>query len=275
MMTRLAGALARLTWITSGYGWLAMVVPIVVAAPGYFDGDLSFGTPDGGRRFQSGAVLLRWFVDNLPQIADWRATLLRVVAFSGCPRDGRHDRRGHGSHRGRRLAVRQARARRFRARALPGMRDAGPEPRRDQPGERIQIPATLPPERARCSERSRAWAWGGGTLRLPPRETMTFMPQRPYLCLGTLRDAVSYPQSPALRRDCRGRRAGAGGPRPPCASLDRTDRWDRQLPLEEQQRLAVARLAARAALGRPRRRDQRARPSPSPRARALRSRTGR
>ena len=32
MMTRLAGGLARLTWITSGYGWFAMVVPIMVAA---------------------------------------------------------------------------------------------------------------------------------------------------------------------------------------------------------------------------------------------------
>jgi putative ATP-binding cassette transporter len=43
MMTRLAGGIARLTWITSGYGWLAIVVPIIVAAPGYFDGELSFG----------------------------------------------------------------------------------------------------------------------------------------------------------------------------------------------------------------------------------------
>ena len=82
MMTRLAGGLARLTWITSGYGWLAMVVPIVVAAPGYFDGDISFGTlmmvVGAFNQVQSS---LRWFVDNLPQIADWRATLLRVVAF--------------------------------------------------------------------------------------------------------------------------------------------------------------------------------------------------
>ena len=40
------------------------------------------------------------------------------------------------------------------------------------------------------------WPWGGGTLRLPPRETMTFMPQRPYLPLGTLRAAVCYPAEP-------------------------------------------------------------------------------
>ena len=33
---RLANGLAQVTWITSGYGWLALVVPMVIAAPGYF-----------------------------------------------------------------------------------------------------------------------------------------------------------------------------------------------------------------------------------------------
>ena len=135
MMARLAGALARLTWITSGYGWLAMVVPIVVAAPGYFDGDISFGTlmvvVGAFNQVQSS---LRWFVDNLPQIADWRATLLRVVAF----RDALATVDTIGADTGRievvELAVRQARARRFRARIARNMRDAGTEPRRGKPG---------------------------------------------------------------------------------------------------------------------------------------------
>ena len=84
-MRRLATGLTRLTWITSGYGWLAIVVPIAVAAPGYFGGSLSLG----GLMMVVGAFnqvqqALRWFVDNFSRIADWRATLLRVVAF----RDG-------------------------------------------------------------------------------------------------------------------------------------------------------------------------------------------
>ena len=40
-MGLLSGALSRLTWITSGYGWVAIVVPIIVASPGYFSGGLS------------------------------------------------------------------------------------------------------------------------------------------------------------------------------------------------------------------------------------------
>ena len=82
VMRELASGLARLTWVTSGYGWLALVAPILVAAPGYFAGGLSFG----GLIMVIGAFnqvqqALRWFVDNFPQIADWRATLRRVVAL--------------------------------------------------------------------------------------------------------------------------------------------------------------------------------------------------
>jgi vitamin B12/bleomycin/antimicrobial peptide transport system ATP-binding/permease protein len=82
IMRRLAGSLAQLTWITSGYGRLAIAVPVLVAAPGYFGGGLSLG----GLMMVAGAFYqvqqaLRWFVDNFPRIADWRATLLRVVAF--------------------------------------------------------------------------------------------------------------------------------------------------------------------------------------------------
>src|SRR4030095_4723427 len=50
--------------------------------PGYFSGHMSFGTlMMVAGAFNQVQSSLRWFVDNLPQIADWRATLLRVVAF--------------------------------------------------------------------------------------------------------------------------------------------------------------------------------------------------
>ncbi len=74
--------LTNLTWVTAGYGWFTLVAPILVAAPLYFAGNLSFG----GLMMASGAFnqvqsSLRWFVDNFSTIADWRATLLRVASF--------------------------------------------------------------------------------------------------------------------------------------------------------------------------------------------------
>ena len=70
----------NLTWITAGYGWFTLVAPILVAAPLYFAGSISFG----GLMMASGAFIqvqssLRWFVDNFSTIADWRATR----AFAG------------------------------------------------------------------------------------------------------------------------------------------------------------------------------------------------
>ena len=82
VLRQLALARVRLTWVTAGYGWVALVFPIVVAAPGYFAGRLSFGElmmVVGA--FNQVQQSLRWFVDNTGSIADWRATLLRVMNF--------------------------------------------------------------------------------------------------------------------------------------------------------------------------------------------------
>jgi vitamin B12/bleomycin/antimicrobial peptide transport system ATP-binding/permease protein len=245
MMVRLAGGVARLTWVTSAYGWLAIVAPIVVAAPGYFDGELSFGTlmmvVGAFNQVQSS---LRWFVDNLAQIADWRATILRVAAFRDVlPMvDAIGEEAGH-------IEIVDAKADKL---VLEDVAVALPEEcvTLDQsrvevsPGERIQI-LGKPDSGKSTVFRALAgmWPWGGGTIKLPPRESMMFMPQRPYLPLGTLRAAVVYPAEPDRFDDAAVRaaleRLDLGHLAP---ALDRVERWDRQLSLDEQQRLAFARL---------------------------------
>ena len=249
IMARLAGGLARLTWITSGYGWLAIVVPIMVAAPGYFDGELSFG----GLMMVVGAFTqvqssLRWFVDNLAQIADWRATLLRIVTF----RDALPAVETIGEEAGH-IAVVDGGSDQLvlddLAVAMPGLCATLDQARVEvSPGERIQI---LGKPGIGKSTLFRAlagmWPWGAGTIQLPPRETMMFMPQRPYLPLGTLRAAVSYPAEPGRFGDAAMRAAlERVGLAHLVSSIDVTERWDRQLSLDEQQRLAFARLLLHA-----------------------------
>lgn len=249
LMVRLAAGTARLTWVSSGYGWLAIVVPILVAAPGYFGGTMTFGTlimvAGAFTQVQSS---LRWFVDNLSPIADWRATLHRVVSF----RDALATVDGIGGDSGRIEMVETG----ADALALDGLQLALPDSSATldegsvtiAPGERIQI---LGRAAAGKTTLFRAlagmWPWGSGTIRLPARETMTFLPQQPYLPFGTLRAAVSYPAgadgfdagavTAALER------VGLDHLVP---MLDRADRWDRQLPLDEQQRLAFARVLLHA-----------------------------
>ena len=82
MAREIVGASARLTWITAGYGWVSIIAPIVIASPGYFGGNLSIGelmVVVGG--FYQVNQSLRWFVDNFALLAEWRATLLRVMSF--------------------------------------------------------------------------------------------------------------------------------------------------------------------------------------------------
>lgn len=79
---RIVSAITRLTWITAGSGWFALVAPILVAAPSYLFGEMTFGelmVVVGA--FNQVQTSLRWFVDNFPSLADWRATLVRVASF--------------------------------------------------------------------------------------------------------------------------------------------------------------------------------------------------
>ena len=79
---QLVGAVTKLTWVTAGYGWFTIVAPILVAAPAYFHSAMTFGELMmlvGA--FNQVQQSLRWFVDNFPSIAEWRATLLRVASF--------------------------------------------------------------------------------------------------------------------------------------------------------------------------------------------------
>jgi vitamin B12/bleomycin/antimicrobial peptide transport system ATP-binding/permease protein len=98
VMRRIVRAGTRLTWITAGYGWFSLIAPILVAAPGYFGGDFSFGA----LMMAVGAFIqvqqaLRWFIDNFSTIADWRATLLRIANFRAAA--GTMDRVGAAENR--------------------------------------------------------------------------------------------------------------------------------------------------------------------------------
>jgi putative ATP-binding cassette transporter len=85
-MWRIVGATTRLTWITSGYGWSTIIAPILIAAPGYFRGNLSFGA----LMMAVGAFIqvqqsLRWAIDNFSTIADRRVWSKIPRAAASCP----------------------------------------------------------------------------------------------------------------------------------------------------------------------------------------------
>jgi vitamin B12/bleomycin/antimicrobial peptide transport system ATP-binding/permease protein len=242
---RLSGALARLTWITSGYGWVAIIVPILAAAPGYFGGRLSFGElmmVVGA--FNQVQQALRFFVDHFPKFADWRSALGRIASFD---RSGSELARltGKGEvieirlHPHGRLAFQNLSVALVDGSII--IDDATVEV---QPGERVLIQGASGSGKSTLFRAiAGLWPWGSGTIFTPPAGDMMFLSQRPYLPLGTLRAALCYPKSPEDLRpdqiDAALDRCGLGEYR---HSLDSEERWDRRLSLGQQQRVAFARV---------------------------------
>ncbi len=85
------------------------------------------------------------------------------------------------------------------------------------------------------------WPYVSGSVRRPAAADSLFLPQRPYLPLGTLREALAYPAAEvdaARLHDALARVQLA----PLAGQLDREADWSRILSLGEQQRLAFARV---------------------------------
>lgn len=244
IMRRYVSGVTRLTWVTAGYGWFTIVAPIVVAAPGFFSGDLSIG----GLMVVVGAFnqvqqALRWFVDNFSVIADWRATMIRISTF----------RRALEEVDGIDGACRIERVRsESGVLVFDDVSVASPSACTRlserhvsvRPGERVLIVA--PPGAARrnfLSAVAGLWPWGSGRIGMPTQGPIIFMSARPYLPPGTLREAMAYPDSPArFPNEAYARALERLNLGHLIVKLDVVRRWDRELSGDEQQGAHFARL---------------------------------
>ena len=237
-------ATKRLTFFTSTYGQAAIVFPYLVAAPRYFSGAIPLGgLTQTATAFSQVQGALSWFVDRYADIADWRATVQRLSGFRAAV-DAARSAAAEGA--GPRAAPVEA-----PDLALEGLSLSLPDGRvlvedaaaRVAPGESVLVTG---PSGSGKSTLFRAiagiWPFGSGRVRLPAGARALFLPQRPYLPLGTLRRAVCYPMDAAQVPDdavrAALREAGLGHLED---RLDEEDSWDRRLSGGEQQRVALAR----------------------------------
>ncbi|MER8644835.1 MULTISPECIES: ABC transporter ATP-binding protein/permease [unclassified Mesorhizobium] len=246
-MRNIYKAQINLSWVTDTYGWITVVAPILVASPVYFSGDISFG----GLMMAVGAFnqvhsSLRWFINNIGGIADWRATLMRVADFRIAldETDVLHDKEkriefgdnANGSLTFEKLQV-----------ASPeGCTKLSDSHVEIHPGERVMITGD-PGAGKTLFFRAIAglWPWGSGRIGLPAGETPIFVPRVPYFPAGTLRE-VLHPNGSAPAGDADfGAVLAEVGLERLSSSLDRSARWERELNDDEQRSLAFARLALR------------------------------
>ncbi|HYF59273.1 MAG TPA: ABC transporter ATP-binding protein/permease [Burkholderiaceae bacterium] len=241
----LVRAQKRLIWVQSFYSQLAVIFPFVVAAPRYFGGSLKLGdVMQISNAFAQVQGALSWFVAAYADLATWKATTDRLLTFDDAL-----------------AALRASEASLLHA--APAAAPALDGVRLDTPrGTPIVAAATLaiaPGERVLLTGPSGSgkstlfralagiWPYGDGRVGAP-RGGILFLPQRPYLPIGSLRATVSFPAAADAFDDAAIARALRDARLPALADrLDEVAAWDRRLSPGEQQRLAVA----RALLNRP------------------------
>ncbi len=231
-----------LNFYINGYGQLAIIFPILMAAPKYFAGEMQLGglmqTISAFGRVQDA---LSYFVDSYDSIAKYVAVIRRLSGFTQHMEevDALESKFVRANNTENKLA-------------LENMDVDLPEG--DKLIEKLQL-EVQPGEYLLISGKSGAgkstllralaelWPYGSGKISLPDEWRVMFLPQRPYLPLGTLRQSIYYPQSvPEEETVDIGSLLTELGLAALVEKLDTVDDWSRILSLGEQQRIAFIRI---------------------------------
>ena len=223
-----------------GYNQIAIIFPIVVAAPRYFSGSMQLGgLMQTVGAFGSVQNSLSWFVEAYAQLAQWRAIVERLATFDRAIVKARAESRGGFSvASGPGDSVR-----------LNDVTMSLPDGTTLLDGANLSFTAghsvvitgrTGSGKSTLFRVLAGIWPFGHGAVQIPPGSF--FLPQRPYIPLGTLRHVITYPNAvDAFSQEEIARALSDAGLPQLVERLDSDDNWPQRLSGGEQQRVALAR----------------------------------
>jgi putative ATP-binding cassette transporter len=233
----------KLTWFTTGYSQLAIIFPFVVAAPRYFNKTIQLGgLMQISSAFNQVQDSLSFIITSYTEIAEYQSVVQRLAGFrermngiaaeSSAPQPIEIERRGAG------LEVDMLDLNLPDGQLLrPNISLAAGR------GEALLITGASGLGKSTLLRAiAGLWPFGRGRIRVGDGRCL-FLPQRPYLPLGTLADALVYPRAAAeLPRDSLAEALRAVGLPELVERLDEEANWAQRLSIGEQQRLAFARV---------------------------------
>lgn len=237
----------NLSFVTSGYQYLIQLLPYVVVAQIFFAGKIAFGVvSQGAMAFMQVLNAISIVITRFEDLTKFTAAINRLHGFYAALQN----KEGITAGRPRIETVRNDRL------ALENLTVQTPNYARTlvrdlslslQPGQGLVI---VGPSGSGKSSVLRTiaglWQAGSGKIVRPDRSEMLFLPQLPYMVLGTLRDQLLYPKTDSNIGDDRLRdvlkQVNLADLPEKVGGFDTELDWADVLSLGEQQRLAFARL---------------------------------
>ena len=186
----------RTTAVSHASGLVVWTAPILLAAPKYLDGSMTLGEV---MQATSAFVIVQkafgWIVDNYPRFADWTASAHRVASLLiSLDALASAEKTGAG-HIGRGVTEDAA----LRLRDLSITTEDGTSVVNDAevliaPGEKVLVVGESGTGKSTLVRAiAGLWPWGQGEILFGPRAKLFLLPQHPYLPIGSLRRAATYP----------------------------------------------------------------------------------
>lgn len=237
---------SHLTWLLNSNAFFAPIFPVLLATPKYLAGELTLGSVmQIAAAFTAVLTALNWFADNFIRLAEWSASAKRIDELYNAL-----DEMDEDAARTAAIVVENTSAHAIQITDLSIVHRDGRVVIDDaditvKPGERVLLGGESGSGKSTLIRAiAGLWPWGEGRILLPAGAKLAFVPQRPYIPLGTLRDAMAYPVEGRLLQDDRARTVlkDVGLSYLGDKLDDEEVRWDQTLSGGERQRIAFARL---------------------------------